>query len=227
MKTCSNTNGQSCPQRQFCPAVKEGRDPTWVEVAGLYPAPRDCLAAFVAVSAAEVLAGVKPANLIRIVNRRLPCGRRLYRLWRKYGMAIVDDSPLSVAVMREEQDSVLLLFYDEKLLQQKFRSKTMQAFLGDHCGIVSGSLEEALNCLRRSFRSGVPHEIGAFLGYPLKDVRGFIKGTSKPFAGGGMWRIFGPPARSLRLNDLYRRTRSEMMAQLLAQTSPVDLLRAA
>lgn len=227
MESCSKSNLRSCSHQRCCALGAEGRDLTWVEVAGIYPAPQDCLAAFIALSSAEILAGVKPANLIRIVNRKLPCGRRLYLLWQKYGMSIVNDSPLSVAVMREEEDSILLLFYDKKLLEQKFRSKTMQAFLKGHCGIASGSLEKALDCLRNSFRRNIPHEIGAFLGYPLKDVRGFIRGTAKPFPGVCMWRIFGPPTRSLRLNELFRRERKEMMAKLLTQSTPLDLLRAA
>lgn len=227
MNSCAEANDGACPQNKTCTALQDGRALTWVEIAGRYPAPRDCLAAFIAASAAEVLAGVKPANLIRIVNRRLPCGRSLYGLWQTYGQDLLAESSLSVTVMREDPEAVLLLLYDDALLGQRFRSLTMQAFLKNNGCIAADSLEKALACLRKAFGSGVPHEIGAFLGYPLKDVRGFINRTGQPFAGQGMWRIYGPPTRSLRLDDLYRQKRRAMLDRLLTQQAPLELLQAA
>lgn len=43
--------------------------------------PLDCLTAHVMLECSEVLAGVKPANLVSLVNRTRPCGRNLYQLW--------------------------------------------------------------------------------------------------------------------------------------------------
>jgi len=101
------------------------RELTWVDVAGLFPAPQECLAAFVAIAAAEVLSGAKPANLIRIANRRLPCGRRMYRLWQKYGSDLLKNSPLSARPMQTKEDSVLLLIYRSDLLERRLSGRTM------------------------------------------------------------------------------------------------------
>ena len=211
-----------------CPRLKKDRALTWVDLAGLFPAPRECLAAFVAAVSAEVIAGVKPANLIRITHRNLPCGRCMLNLWRKYGQEILSSSPLSAMSMREERESDLLLFYDAGLLMKRFKSRTMQTFLRSNGYAPSLSLEQALQYLHSTFTDGVPDEVGMFLGYPLRDVKGFINQTTQPFQGGReMWRIYGPPARSLRLDQLYREKREEMTLRLTEANSPLALLRAA
>ena len=46
------------------------------------------------------------------------------------------------------------------------------------------------------FRSGaVPHEIGIVLGYPLKDVAGFMGISRREFSCQGPWKIYGNPER--------------------------------
>jgi hypothetical protein len=51
----------------------------------------------------------------------------------------------------------------------------------------------------------IPDEIGLCLGYPLKDVLGFMGLNSLPPAGFCGWRIYGNPTRSLeRRRDLDR-----------------------
>ena len=208
-------------------ALEADRELTWVDVAGLFPAPKDCLAAFFAVAAAEVLSGTKPANMIRVPNQRLPCGRRMYRLWQNFGADLLQNSPLSVWPMQTEKNSVLLLIYRSDLLERRLRGKTMQAFLVRHGYSRPLTLEKTLQHLQDSFKEGIPHEVGMFLGYPLKDVKGFMSQESEPSQDRGMWRIYGPSARSLRLNDLYRSKRLEMIALLATGRIPLQLLQAA
>jgi hypothetical protein len=53
-----------------------------------FASPPDCLTAHLMFESSEVLAGVKPANLISIVNRYRPCGRNLYQLWQQHNSDI-------------------------------------------------------------------------------------------------------------------------------------------
>ncbi len=221
---------KNCLQKsafRVSPLPRVDRELTWVDVAGLFPAPQECLAAFLAIAAAEVLAGVKPANLIRIVNRRLPCGRRMYRLWQKYGSELLQSSPLAALPMQIEKDSVLLLLYRPELLEKRLSGRTMQTFLARRGYPRFVSLEKTLQHLQKSFSMGIPHEVGMFLGYPAKDVKGFMSQVSQPWQGRGMWRIYGPPARSLKLNDLYQTKRREISSRLTSERFPFQLLQAA
>ena len=210
-----------------CSAPQVDRELTWIDIAGLYPAPQECLAAFFAVAAAEVLSGAKPANMIRIPNQRLPCGRRMYRLWQKFGAELINNLPLSIRAMRTEKESVLLLIYRSDLLERRLRSRTMQTFLVRQGYPRPLTLESTLQYLQESFRGEIPHEVGMFLGYPLKDVKGFMGRGTEPSQGRGMWRVYGPPLRSLRLSDFYRSKRQAMISKLATGCPPLHVLQAA
>jgi hypothetical protein len=61
---------------------------------------------------------------------------------------------------------------------------------------------------RRWQTSGsIPHEIGIALGYPMKDVWGFMGITSDPCSGTCGWRIFGNPESSIRKKARYQSAR--------------------
>ena len=66
--------------------------------------------------------------------------------------------------------------------------------------------EEHLLRLRERFSSPeFPHEIGLFLGYPKKDVEGFVRtpggGRSVPR---GLWRVFGSAGESMVKMNCFR-----------------------
>lgn len=58
------------------------------ELLAKYDSPLDCLTAHLMLECSEVLAGVKPANLVSLVNRTRPCGRNLYQLWQDHQQQI-------------------------------------------------------------------------------------------------------------------------------------------
>jgi len=53
----------------------------------------------------------------------------------------------------------------------------------------------------------IPHEIGIALGYPMKDVWGFMGITDDPCSGTCGWRIFGNPEPSIRKKARYEQAR--------------------
>ena len=50
----------------------------------------------------------------------------------------------------------------------------------------------------------IPHEVGVFIGYPVKDVRGFIHGGDKAQVERASWQVFGDPAESISRMERYR-----------------------
>lgn len=201
---------------------------TWVDLVAFYPAPQDCLAAFLVSSAAEVLRGVKPANLIRIVRRRLPCGRSLYGLWQDFGAQVLHGSALSALTLRDNDDGVLLLLYRPELLEVRLKGRTMRTFLQRMGYPAPGDLASCLRHLQKSFADhNSPDEVGLFLGYPVKDVKRFMTGHPNPWQGRCLWRIYGPPSRSLRLYRRYCEERRQMTGQLISGVLPATLLKAA
>jgi hypothetical protein len=206
------------------------RELTWVDLINCYPSPRECLAAFIVSSAAEVIAGVKPANLIRIIKRTLPCGRCMHHLWHKHSEQVLEGASIRVVTLRSDQDGVSLLFYHPELLAKRLSGRTMQSFLAG-CGYPQPlTLDTALAHLQQLCQiKESPDEIGMFLGYPVKDVRGFIAGKGRPWSGRCLWRVYGPPQRSLRLYQRFSAERQAINRRMMAgvaEDGPAALLLA-
>ncbi len=220
----SNTQPGSCCARSGLLQ----RELTWVDLINRYPSPRECLAAFIVSSAAEVIAGVKPANLIRIVERSLPCGRSMYHLWHEHSGEVLHGASIRVVTLRSDQDGVSLLFYHPELLAKRLSSRTMQSFLAGRGYPQPLTLDTALAHLQQVCQiEESPDEIGMFLGYPAKDVRGFIAGKTRPWPGRCLWRVYGPPQRSLRLYQRFcaeRQAINQRMMAGVADDGPAALL---
>jgi hypothetical protein len=60
----------------------------------------------------------------------------------------------------------------------------------------------------------IPHEIGLALGYPVKDVLGYMGLVPLPCTGGCGWRIHGNPATSLRRSREFSEAKEKALAFL-------------
>ena len=207
------------------PKTSGCRKPVWMDMAGLYPDDRDCLAAFIAFRAAEVLAGIKPSSLINLVNRPIRCGKNLYALWKEHGEEILLDSALEAKVMTDRTDSMLLLIYDRAALKLILSRRSVQVLLRKS-GYRDGLHVDALltEFASRFDQGWVPHEIGIVLGYPLKDVAGFLGLGRLRFSCQGPWRIYGNPRESLLLAERHFHCRCRMAGLLLSGCAPCDCL---
>ena len=204
------------------------RRTSWSELTRRFAGDRDCLAAFLALEGAEVLAGVKPGNLVNVVDRKRPCGRNIHTLWRTHGRALLSVTGLQALELHDRGGSVLLFLYDERQLRRLLQQKAVRTIL-QRCGYADPSdLARTLGELQaRTAGSVFPHEIGIFLGYPLKDVLAFMGSIRIPFSCQGPWKIYGDPRQSLALACCYRECRSRMACHLATGTDPVRCLREA
>ena len=48
-----------------------------------------------------------------------------------------------------------------------------------------------------------PHEMGIFLGYPLEDVRGFIRHEGKESRYTGYWKVYGDVTQAKQIFQAY------------------------
>lgn len=201
------------------------RKPVWMDIADQYPEDRDCLAGFIAFEAAEVLDGIKPSSLINLTDRPRRCGRNLYAIWKEHGEDILRDSPLAVRVMAERPGSLLVLFYDRAALERLLANKGVAAILAKAGYRDACNVDGLLSAFASRFGSGgVPHEIGLILGYPLKDVAGFMGLGRLRFSCQGPWRIYGNPRESLVLAESHLQCRCRMAGRLMAGCAPYECL---
>ena len=89
-------------------------------------------------------------------------------------------------------DRALIYVYRIRRLVRDLADPEIRQFLAD-CGYRDFSVEGALAHLaRRIMEKGgeFPHEIGLFLGYPLGDVKGFIKHRGQNCKCTGCWKVY-------------------------------------
>jgi hypothetical protein len=184
-----------------------------------YNNPLDCLTAHLMLECSEVLAGVKPANLISLVNRTRSCGRNLYQLWQLHHENISSRfSNLTLKVLQTKHRALLLLCYNRDHLERHLTHAGIRVLLKKAGYDTSRSSEALLTelCRRIENSDTFPHEIGLFIGYPAKDVAAFMGMVNLPFACQGPWKIYGDPVRSLDLADQFRCCRLKMSAILVS-----------
>lgn len=179
-------------------------------ILGLFPDPLDCLTAHLI---SEVLAEVKPANLISLVNRIRPCGRNLYQLWVQYQQPINSRlRNLEFIALRSSTKATLLLCYNRQQLEQHLSHAGIRRLLQKAGYNQDDGLDALLVMLKQRCNKNdcFPHEIGLFIGYPAKDVAAFMGFIKLPFACQALWKIYGNPVQSLSLAENFRCYRQRM-----------------
>jgi hypothetical protein len=226
MKIKIATGRRSMKCSVLAPETVTTRKPVWLDIAGRFPDDRECLAAFLAFETAEILEGVKPASLVNLVNRERCCGKNFYALWKDLGTGIISQSSLQGLVLTDRGDSLLLMLYHRYDLERLLANRGVASVLRKAGYPAPFTEASVLGELQRRMSAGnFPHEIGTLLGYPVKDVAGYLGWGKLPCTGTVPWKMFGDPSASLALAEAFRRSRSSMAVRLLADTKPIECLR--
>lgn len=167
---------------------------------------RKNLLRFLLLKTAAVRRGVKPGELLRV--RRCFTEETLFGepvcLHRRDILNILE---LDYVELLVERDSSLVLFYHPEAMKHALRDPANRAIL-TRCGYpVDAPLSELLKELQRRFQHehDLPHEVGVFLGYPAKDVAGFMANLPRTPVEHGRWVVYGDAGESIARMTLYRR----------------------
>ncbi|MBQ9128902.1 MAG: DUF3793 family protein, partial [Thermoguttaceae bacterium] len=114
--------------------------------------------------------------------------------------------------LRVDDDSSLVLFFQRDARRRAVSTPENSATL-QRCGYpATDALKPLLRTLYQRFSvEKFPHEVGVFIGYPAKDVVGFIEKNRPRTPCRCPRTVFGDAAESLFLSNLYRQT--ELFAQ--------------
>ena len=171
---------------------------------------------FLLVKTAAVRRGVKPGELLRVRHCYAGVNAEGLRvcLYRSdiYGILGLDYVELKV-----EAESSLVLFYDSETLAATLSERRNAMWLArmgypvadaqervppvggsPSTAAVDGHLSSMLEHLvSRAGECDLPHEVGIFIGYPLKDVAGFMRNIPSTPVHNGVWRVYGDAHESL------------------------------
>lgn len=139
-------------------------------------------------------------------------------------------------IVYKDEGSILLLIYYYDLLKEIIGKKDVENILKsygygiNHRSILKGiegegELDSVFCCLEhlrmryanyRKTRDGFPHEIGLILGYPIEDVKDFIKYKGKKYLCNGFWKVYHEPDKAKQLFSAFQNLRELALRNVLS-----------
>jgi hypothetical protein len=96
-----------------------------------------------------------------------------------------------IHILSVKKERALVYVYRKDMLEADLKKEGVREFLGT-CGYQEFSLDQCIARVKKRLRYAdtFPHEIGLFLGYPLKDVPGFIEHGGQNYKCIGDWKVY-------------------------------------
>ncbi|KXG76664.1 DUF3793 family protein [Thermotalea metallivorans] len=142
-----------------------------------------------------VLFHVKPSELLSFPLCDANTHAKLHKIEEIFNKC----QKIAYEIFEYNKKSVKVMFYNPMLMDAVLKDHRNLKFLVQRGYPERYNLELYLDCLIQKMKEGnIPDEIGVFLGYPLKDVIGFIGHPSLKLTKVRGWRIYG----NSRLSDL-------------------------
>ena len=159
---------------------------------------------FLIESLAPLILGVKPSELLNVSLQE-------EEDWKKFKSLFLKNKELQIEEIRKLNGRLQVIFFQRKVLDSVLREKPIQDFLATMSYPQRYSLETYIYLLKqRIITHDFPHEVGVFLGYPLKDVLGFMGLLSLPYQRTQGWRIYGDETISNEVYEKYVQARCMM-----------------
>ncbi|MDO4527800.1 MAG: DUF3793 family protein [bacterium] len=163
---------------------------------------REDTLSYLMVKTAAVRCGVKPGELLRVPG----CYKGLNGLCPTFHQRL-KDLALPYRVLTSDATGVLVLFYHPTALTTTLSHIETKTFLQSLGYSMESSPLELLETLVHRWQQAPAHEVGIFIGYPLADVEGFMRGHRKRSIStlGDRWQVFSDLAQARRLMRRHRR----------------------
>lgn len=168
----------------------------------------------------------KPATLVCFNKKSEQDKERIYRCFQSEAGQFA----CQCTILYENRSMVFLLIYQAELMDQMlFRNEVMEfmRLYGYYMRNTDSNayLNHFINRYHDYWEKGAtfPHELGIFLGYPLKDVEGFIINQGKNYLLSGFWKVYHDVPNALKTFETYRRLREEAINIIKAGYKLEDL----
>ncbi len=150
---------------------------------------------------APTLAGLKIGNLFSYVYQD---EEALEKKLRKNN-ALLNRKGIYFRILRKKNGIALVYVFRINKLNELLCNKEIQDFL-HALGYQDFSLDVCLSLLQKHLETcDFPHEIGVFLGYPLTDVKAFIKHKGNHYKHVGYWKVYNNLDEALLTFEKYKK----------------------
>jgi hypothetical protein len=159
---------------------------------------------------APVIYGCKPSVLINLGKSdagELAC------LWEKHHKGLRDTYnklPVHFHLFLGYNHNLQLFCYIQERMNHILSNDEVGSFLHGE-GYPYRDFDNLIQNFHEEFRSSCPHEIGIFLGYPLDDVKGFIKNKGKNYLINGYWKVYSDIPYAIQQFAKYNKAKGEML----------------
>lgn len=136
---------------------------------------------------APAFAGIKPSNIVSCQKSEI---KNIYEQISLLNNQL-NQSDIYIEVLCECEKRVLLIVYRGAVLKKHLQNEKNNVFLGQYGYQGAKQLSDYLDILRKRLAyDKFPHEIGVFLGYPLRDIYSFINHRDEGCLLIGEWRVY-------------------------------------
>lgn len=152
--------------------------------------------------ASPTLAGVKIGSLFKVYkDNKLNINTQITN----YNLLLNSlDVYLEIIYTCDKYD--LIYIYRSKMLLNVLKDKSVTNFLSTY-GYKDINMEGYIDHLKYRFElfHKTPHEVGVFLGYPLNDVKDFIKYKGNNFKICGCWKVYNDVELCINKFKIFKR----------------------
>lgn len=129
----------------------------------------------------------KVSNLFSVSKFEMP---EINQIIKKYN-GILNSYDLNMSKICECDNRVLIMVYNKSLLNVHFNDTEVIEILSRFGYSNLKTPEDYIGKLKSRIKvNNFPHEIGIFLGYPIKDVQGFIENKGQNYKYCGYWKVY-------------------------------------
>lgn len=169
---------------------------------------------------AQVLARIKPASTITLKKDK----ENSYDKWYKYGIDFVKSLNLSFVELRESASGIVIMIYDEEVLKNHIFNKEAKEFLMKLGYCHKENVRTYVEKLRDRYKKfNCPHELGLFLGIPIKDVEDFMGCTKKKCLLCGYWKVFNDCDKAMETFKRYDEVKVSTIDEILKGSNSMEL----
>ena len=166
---------------------------------------------------APCLKGIKIACILNITEEN---SRELYE--------ILEGTGIKFKILTRNHGKCLVFLYRRESFSRYLQRTDVRGFLGSY-GYEDVEPEKMLERLSKrvcQYSDGeicFPHEIGAFLDYPIDDVKCFIEKDGKDSLFSGYWKVYNNPGRAKMIFWAYDKAKTSAVNEYLIGKSIRDI----
>ena len=175
---------------------------------------------FLVYNSSLVIAGVKPAVTVAMKKNN----KKAYNGWNNFGKSFIENINLKFIELRESENSIIVMIYDEDILEKELKQKSHIEFLENIGYSYEAEINHHINTLKSRYEEyHCPHELGLFLGIPFEDVKDFMECTTKKCLLCGYWKVYNDSSQAKTIFDKYDKVKEYTIKNMLEGNSSRDL----